>query len=62
MLTRSRQPVRSTSVLDMGITLQSGPDAFDVLCYRGSQLNRKPLELFALRLNQLLRQNTDAIF
>jgi hypothetical protein len=46
----------------MGIRLESGPDAFDVLCYRGSQLYRKPVELFALLLNQPLRQTTNAIF
>lgn len=46
----------------MGITLESGPDAFDVLRYSFSQLNGKTMELFALRLNELLRQATDAIF
>lgn len=45
-----------------GILLGSGPDAFDALGDSGSQLNGEPMEFFALRRNQLLRQTTNAIF
>lgn len=49
-------------VFGEGTVGESGSDALDVLCDCGSEFKGEALEFFAISLQQLLGQATDAIF